>query len=247
MQERFATAPIGPSRRAVAHLDRTGHYAEPVNSAAPRTVLFDLDGTLADTVPLIVATFRRTVSESLGWEPTVEQCKAWIGRSLTETFQALAPERADELIDHYLEWNLANHHAYVRQFDGVGGLIDALRASGRSYGVVTSKRHTSALLSLECAGLTGLPLLATEEDTVTHKPAPEPLLYALSRLRRPADTPRAARRCAGAGPDAAQAGCIVPVSRKRWCQLSDWRRSCGVCSPLQTFWACSKYSCSIGR
>ncbi len=182
MQERFATAPIGPSRRAVAHLDRTGHYAEPVNSAAPRTVLFDLDGTLADTVPLIVATFRRTVSESLGWEPTVEQCKAWIGRSLTETFQALAPERADELIDHYLEWNLANHHAYVRQFDGVGGLIDALRASGRSYGVVTSKRHTSALLSLECAGLTGLPLLATEEDTVTHKPAPEPLLYALRRV-----------------------------------------------------------------
>lgn len=182
MQERFATAPIGPSRRAVAHLDRTGHYAEPVNSAAPRTVLFDLDGTLADTVPLIVATFRRTVSESLGWEPTVEQCKAWIGRSLTETFQALAPERADELIDHYLEWNLANHHAYVRQFDGVGGLIDALRASGRSYGVVTSKRHTSALLSLECAGLTGLPLLATEEDTVAHKPAPEPLLYALRRV-----------------------------------------------------------------
>lgn len=182
MHERFATAPIGPYRRAVAHLDRTGHYAEPVNSAAPRTVLFDLDGTLADTVPLIVATFRRTVSESLGWEPTVEQCKAWIGRSLTETFQALAPERADELIDHYLEWNLANHHAYVRQFDGVGGLIDALRASGRSYGVVTSKRHTSALLSLECAGLTGLPLLATEEDTVAHKPAPEPLLYALRRV-----------------------------------------------------------------
>ena len=147
---------------------------------APKTVLFDLDGTLADTVPLIVATFRRTVSEELGWEPTFEQCKEWIGRSLTETFTDLAPGRADELISHYLEWNLANHHAYVRAFDGVADLVGALRASDRVFGVVTSKRRNSALLSLECVGLTGLvPLLATEEDTASHKPSPEPLLHAL--------------------------------------------------------------------
>ena len=55
-----------------------------MNFVAPKTVLFDLDGTLADTVPLIVATFKRTVSETLGWEPTLGQCKEWIGRSLTE-------------------------------------------------------------------------------------------------------------------------------------------------------------------
>ncbi len=154
-----------------------------MNFAAPSTVLFDLDGTLADTVPLIVATFRRTVSELLGWEPTPEQCKEWIGRSLTETFDLLAPGRSDELTAHYLEWNLANHRAYVRPFDGVTELVDALRASDRAFGVVTSKRHSSALLSLECVGLTGrLPLLATEGDTTAHKPSPEPLLYALRRL-----------------------------------------------------------------
>ncbi len=150
---------------------------------APKTVLFDLDGTLADTVPLIVATFRRTVSEELGWEPTFEHCKEWIGRSLTETFTDLAPGRADELISHYLEWNLANHHAYVRPFDGVADLVGALRASDRVFGVVTSKRRNSALLSLECVGLTGLvPLLATEEDTASHKPSPEPLLHALRQV-----------------------------------------------------------------
>lgn len=154
-----------------------------MNFVAPKTVLFDLDGTLADTVPLIVETFRRTVSEALGWEPTLDQCKEWIGRSLTETFTNLAPGRADELTSHYLEWNLANHHAYVRPFDGVAELVDALRESERVFGVVTSKRHSSALVSLECVGLTGLvPLLATEEDTTAHKPSPEPLLHALARL-----------------------------------------------------------------
>lgn len=154
-----------------------------MNFEPPSTVLFDLDGTLADTVPLIVATFKRTVSELLGWEPTFEQCKEWIGRSLNETFTRLAPGRSAELTAHYLEWNLANHHTYVRPFEGVTGLIDALHASGRAFGVVTSKRHDSALLSLECVGLTGrVPLLATEEDTTVHKPSPEPLLHALRRV-----------------------------------------------------------------
>ena len=154
-----------------------------MNYVAPKTVLFDLDGTLADTVPLIVATFQRTVSQALGWEPTLAQCKEWIGRSLTETFTTLAPEVADELTARYLEWNLANHQAYVRPFDGVGALIGGLRASGRPFGVVTSKRHASALVSLECVGLTGqIPLLVTEEDTATHKPSPEPLLRTLVQL-----------------------------------------------------------------
>lgn len=154
-----------------------------MNLPAPRTVLFDLDGTIADTVPLIIATYKRTVLTHLGWEPTVEQCKEWIGRSMTDTFQAMAPDRAEELAADYLEWNLANHREYVHAFDGVSELIDALEASGRDYGVVTSKRHKSALLSLECVELTGrIRLLATEEDTVNHKPEPEPLLHALALL-----------------------------------------------------------------
>lgn len=154
-----------------------------MNFVAPRTVLFDLDGTLADTVPLIVASFQRTVSDALGWEPTPAQCKGWIGRSLTETFATLAPGRAGELTARYRTWNLANHDAYVRPFEGVAALVDALHATDRAFGVVTSKHHDSAVVSLESVGLTGrIPLLATERDTATHKPSPEPLLYALRQL-----------------------------------------------------------------
>lgn len=160
-----------------------------MNLPVPRVVLFDLDGTLADTVPLIIATFKRTLAAQLGWEPTTEQCKEWIGRSLTDTFRTLAPDRVDELVAHYLEWNLANHRDHVRPFAGVSELIDALESSGRTFGVVTSKRHKSALLSLDCAQLTGrIGLLATEEDTLLHKPDAEPLLHALALIgAQPAD------------------------------------------------------------
>lgn len=154
-----------------------------MNLPARSTVLFDLDGTIADTVPLIIASFQRTVTELLGWEPTDDECRAWIGRSLRETFETLAPGRGAELTAHYLEWNLANHRAHVRGFQGVDALLDALAASGRNFGVATSKRYKSAVVSLECAGLTGrIPLLATEEDTVEHKPSPQPLLFALAKV-----------------------------------------------------------------
>lgn len=160
-----------------------------MNLLSRGTVLFDLDGTIADTVPLIIASFRRTVSEVLGWTPTEDQCRAWIGRSLRETFDVMAPERTEELMAHYLEWNLANHHTFVRGFQGMDAVMDALAASGRNYGVATSKRYESALVSLECAGLTGrVPLLATEEDTAEHKPSPAPLLHALAQVGvRPAE------------------------------------------------------------
>ncbi|MFT3860663.1 HAD family hydrolase [Micropruina sp.] len=154
-----------------------------MNSTAYGTVLFDLDGTLADTVPLITASFERTTSQVLGWTATPDQCRQWIGRSLRETFIELAPDRVDELMAQYLDWNLANHAAYVRSFAGVDELIDDLESSGRNFGVATSKRRSSALVSLECAGLAGrIALLATEEDTVRHKPSPDPLLHALARL-----------------------------------------------------------------
>lgn len=154
-----------------------------MNLPARSTVLFDLDGTLADTVDLIVASFKRTISDLLGWAPTEQQCKSWIGRSLRDTFEGLAPGRSQEFVTHYVTWNLANHAGNVDGFPGVNDLLDALRRSGRNYGVVTSKPLRSAIVSMECADLTDrIDLLATEADTTAHKPAPDPLLHALAGL-----------------------------------------------------------------
>lgn len=152
-----------------------------MNSTVFGCVLFDLDGTLADTVPLIVASFQRTTGELLGRPAPEAESRQWIGRSLRETFAALAPDRVDELTAHYLSWNLANHRAYVRPFEGVPELVDALASAGRNFGVATSKRYESAVVTLDCAGLAGrIRLLATEEDTAAHKPSPEPLQHALA-------------------------------------------------------------------
>jgi pyrophosphatase PpaX len=118
----------------------------------------------------------------LGVRPTTEEARGWIGQTLHATFSQRYPERAEELVDTYIAWNVAHLSELLQEYPGVEDLLAELSASGSVIGVVTSKRHASAASTLESAGLTGrLPVLVAMEDTALHKPSPEPLLLALQR------------------------------------------------------------------
>ena len=97
-------------------------------------------------------------------------------------------ERADELVRVYRDHNLAAYHA-VTAFHGVPSVLERLHAEDRKLGVVTVKSRPTVMLTFEV-----LPLgryfrtVVTGDDTVRHKPEPEPLLRAPS-----ASAPRLAR------------------------------------------------------
>src|SRR5664280_2709300 len=151
--------------------------------ARPHTVLFDLDGTLVDTIPLIVASYQHALASVLGRGEDERVIRSWIGRTLRERFAELAPDRAEELYEAYTSWNLAHTSELLRPIDGVPELLKALGVAGIATGVVTSKRRATALLALDGASLSDLiPVLATMLDTVRHKPLPDPLLHGLSVL-----------------------------------------------------------------
>lgn len=152
-------------------------------------MLFDLDGTLADTIPLIVASFQHAFGEVLGQEVAPDVARSWIGRPLLPVLLEMSPERGVELDRVYREWNLANTARLIQAYAGVPDLLSSLRAAGVVTGIVTSKRHAPAQLALDCLGLAGLIEVVTGlEDTTEHKPAPEPLFHAMSTLSaQPAD------------------------------------------------------------
>ena len=146
-------------------------------------VLFDLDGTLADTIGLIVASYNHAFREVMGTERDEAEIRSWIGRPLIESFAAVAPEHAEELDRVYREWNIANTERLLRAYPGVAGLLADLAGAGVRAGVVTSKRRDTALLAMRGVGIEGLaPLLSTLEDTEKHKPLPDPLLHGAARL-----------------------------------------------------------------
>ena len=145
------------------------------------TVVFDLDGTLVDTIGLIVASYQHAAREVLGHELDERRVLAFIGRPLIECWREVDAERADALFASYTLWNEAHPHL-IQPYAGADDLLRALHAAGVGVAVATSKRRDPALLALERCGLADLvPVLVTMEDTPVHKPDPAPLLLALGQ------------------------------------------------------------------
>lgn len=144
-------------------------------------VLFDLDGTLADTIPLILASHDVATKQVLGIEFSEEERLSWIGRTLWDIYEDVAPDRVDEIAQAYMDWNREHLHL-IAHYPGVNDMMADLRALGVQMGVVTSKRRPAAKATLEAVGLGWVPVVAAAFETAEHKPSPLPLRHGLAML-----------------------------------------------------------------
>lgn len=148
-----------------------------------QTIFFDLDGTLANTIPLIVASYQHAFREVRGVEIEDARARAWIGRPLLGALLEEDPERGHELDRTYREWNLANTARLIERYAGVPEMLATLTSAGAHVHVVTSKRRDTARLALAGVGIDHLiDVAGALEDTTKHKPDPEPLLAAARSL-----------------------------------------------------------------
>lgn len=148
------------------------------------TFLFDLDGTLLDSIELIFSSYRHTALTHRGVAPDDAVWLAGLGTPLREQLRYLS-EDADEIeamARTYRDFNLANHDRLARPYDGI---VDAVRALGRrgALGLVTSKLHYGALRGLRVAGLEdAFAVVVGADDVDKPKPDPAPVLVAVEHL-----------------------------------------------------------------
>ena len=147
-------------------------------------VLFDLDGTLIDSGPIILASMQHATRTVLGREIAYEELAATVGgQGLVSQMRALDPDRVDELVEVYKEHNDPLHET-LEAFDDLLDVLPRLREEGRRLGIVTAKRHRTVRLALdrfpELAGQ--FEVVVGYEDTDRHKPEPDPVRLALERL-----------------------------------------------------------------
>jgi phosphoglycolate phosphatase len=159
----------------------------PAPSPVPRAILFDLDGTLADTAPDLAAAVNLLRSarglETTPYEvlrPTASAgARGMIGASF-----GLTPQDAgfDELKTGFFNNYEAAIAVHTTLFDGVPELLDGLQQAGLAWGIVTNKpaRFTEPLLPL--IGLAHAGCIISGDTTPHAKPHPEPLLEAARRL-----------------------------------------------------------------
>lgn len=148
-------------------------------------LLWDLDGTLADTIPLIVAAYRHTMEVHHGSVPPDDRWLEHVGRPLRETlrdFTADADE-AEALRRTYVGFQEREHDRMVRPYPGVVELVDELRRRRRTQALVTSKARDMALRTLGVCGLgEAFPVSITADEVTRGKPDPEPVQLALRDL-----------------------------------------------------------------
>jgi pyrophosphatase PpaX len=146
-------------------------------------VVFDLDGTVVDTVELIVESFRHATRVVLEEELPDEIILAGVGQPLMSQMQRLSAPHAQELYDTYREYNHRRHDELIRGYEGIAEVLGALRAAGRRLGIVTSKSADTTQMAFRAVGLREhFEVVVTASDTTEHKPAPTPLLLCLERF-----------------------------------------------------------------
>jgi pyrophosphatase PpaX len=161
--------------------------ATPPQTEGARTrpvILFDLDGTLIDSLELLVSSMLHAFEGRPGAAPSVEEWVAGIGRTLAWQFSQFAPEaEVPALIQRYRAFQSLHLDRLTRVYDGVPELLARLDALGHPLGVVTSKADHLAIRSLEVVGLASyIDVVIGADSTTRHKPEPEPILRALERL-----------------------------------------------------------------
>lgn len=151
-------------------------------------VLFDLDGTLADTAPDLTAALNR-VRADRGLDPlpyrALRPFASHGARGLIGAGFGVAPDEPEfaALRDAFLAHYEAALCVDTTLFDDVAALLDAIEASGRRWGIVTNKLTRYTLPLLEQLRLTPRAATVVCGDTTPHsKPHPAPLLHAARSL-----------------------------------------------------------------
>jgi pyrophosphatase PpaX len=194
-----------------------------LDSGRPIPILFDLDGTLVDTVPFILEAVRHAF-DGYGTCPTDAEWIAGIGTPLRTQLASFArqPDDVETLFERYRAYWLARHDERTKAFPGAVEVVSALSAAGHPIGIVTAKIEQGAFRTLRHTGLLPYVQAVVGADSCANaKPHPEPVLLALSRLGASAsgallvgDSPHdiAAAKAAGARAVAALWGaCTRPV------------------------------------
>jgi pyrophosphatase PpaX len=157
---------------------------------AYQTVLFDLDGTLIDSVDLIVDSYLHTFRTHGLRESSREEILAGLGRPLRSIFGQWTddPVTMDAWIATYRDYNLSNHDARVTAYPGAIAMVRQIRSAGCRTALVTSKNHAGAIRGLALVGLVDAIEVIVGADDVTHpKPHREPVDRALAQLGMPQD------------------------------------------------------------
>lgn len=147
-----------------------------------QAVLYDLDGTLLDTVHMNLYPLLRIIQEELGEQRSLEDVVKYMAYPGMKTMEELGVKDPQAVYQRWVRYVNAYEEG-ATPYPGVVETLEALKARGIRQAVVSSKKHSQYQIDMVGHGLDAyMETAVLEEDTSRHKPHPDPILECLRRL-----------------------------------------------------------------
>ncbi|MDP4087074.1 MAG: HAD family hydrolase [Bacillota bacterium] len=152
-----------------------------------KAVIFDFDGTLADTLPVCFFAFKAVFREFDNRELTSEEIKAMFGPSETGIIRKnLMNTDYEKAIELFYEKYNDEHQSLVQKNEEINNLLMRLKKEGYKLGIYTGKARRSLDISLKCLEMSHFfDVMITGDDVELPKPHPEGINKALAQLNVP--------------------------------------------------------------
>lgn len=146
-------------------------------------VLFDLDGTLVDTAPDLVACLNKSLAEHGFAAVDYPAVKPFISHGAMAMINHAVADASDELksrmLDYMLDCYQNNIAEHSRFFAGIAETLEIIETLGLKWGVVTNKRQRFTLPLMDALNLSErAACIISGDSTANPKPHPEPMFAA---------------------------------------------------------------------
>ena len=118
-----------------------------------KTVIFDFDGTLVDTIPLCIEAFKKTLKKYLNKDFSTQEITSYFGPNETGILKTLLDDKWESALNDYLEYYESLHTSELKTVPGIVELLDYLKENKTRLAIVSGKGSESMAISLKHLGI----------------------------------------------------------------------------------------------
>lgn len=152
-----------------------------------RNYIFDLDGTLLDTLEDLANAVNYSLSQMNYPVHTIDEIRSYIGNGIRMLIRRAVPQETDEgdynkTLSVFKEYYLAHIADFTKPYDGIINVLDELKSKGCALAVVSNKSDDAAKAVVETFFGNRFDMVIGKMDCFPTKPEPDSVLYVMETL-----------------------------------------------------------------